>query len=279
MKIIMCNNYSKNPALKTLDSIPRTVRIKELRVENKQVKTFVLDCSLGAKPGQFVNLWIPRLDEKPISVAMDDGKEMWFSIAAVGPFSKAMHEKKAGDTVGIRGPFGTTFECEEGQHIAMLAGGYGVAPLYFFASKAAAKGCTVDFIVGARTKDFLLFTERIAALPGVKLHIATDDGSEGHKGYNTQVLEKILPVDLIATCGPEMMMYAAAKMAKERGIGAQVSVERYMKCGMGICGNCCVDGSGVPSCVKGPVMTLEQLFDVEDFGKYHRDALGKKHYF
>ena len=201
-----------------LNTIPRTVRIKEVHEENSQVKTFVLNCSLGARPGQFVNLWIPRLDEKPISVAMDDGNEMWLSIAAVGPFSKAMHEKKAGDTVGIRGPFGTTFECEEGQRIAMLAGGYGAAPLYCFATEAAQRSCEVDFIVGARSKDYLLFTEKIAALPGVNLHIATDDGSEGHKGYNTQVLEKILkagekdgkPVDLIATCGPEMMMFAAA---------------------------------------------------------------------
>lgn len=266
--------------MRILNVIPKTVKILEVIQENSQVKTFVLDHSVGAQPGQFVNVWIPRLDEKPFSVALDDGKQLHIAIAAVGPFSKAMHELKAGDTVGVRGPFGTTFSCEEGEHLAFLAGGYGAAPLYNFAVEASKKGCTVDFIVGARSENLLLYTDRIKALDGVTLHIATDDGSVGHHGYNTQVLEKVVAegkVDCIYTVGPEIMMMKAGEMAEREGIKAQISVERYMKCGFGICGNCVVDGLGVPTCISGPVMWREDVKKIEGFGKYHRDHLGKKH--
>ncbi len=268
--------------MKILNSVPRTVVIKELITESELVKTFVLDVSLGAEPGQFVNVWIPRLDEKPISVAGDDGNEMRLTIAAVGEWSKAMHEKVAGDTVGIRGPLGKGFEFEKGKRYALLAGGYGAAPLYFFAKRASEVGCEVDFIVGARSKDLLLYVEEAEALEGVNVHVATDDGSAGVEGYNTQILGELLEeggVNCICTCGPEVMMVKAAEMAKDAGIDAQISVERYMKCGLGVCGQCVVDGLGVPSCIEGPVMSLEKVLQIEDFGKYHRDHLGKKHNF
>jgi dihydroorotate dehydrogenase electron transfer subunit len=268
--------------MRILNTIPKSVRIKKIIVENEMVKTFVLDHSVGAKPGQFVNVWIPRLDEKPISVATDDGKELTLTIAAVGPFSKAMHELKEGDRVGIRGPFGTTFEWKPCQHLALLGGGYGAAPLYFLAKEASKDGCKIEFIVGARRQDLLLYTDRVVQLPGVTLHVATDDGSAGHHGYNTQVLEKILDsekIDSVITVGPEIMMLKGGQMAEARGVASQISVERYMKCGFGICGNCCVDGLGVPTCIDGPVMSFEKVKKIEDFGKYHRDHLGKKHYY
>lgn len=268
--------------MRILNTLPQTVRIKDIVQETEQVKTFVLDISLGVQPGQFVNVWIPCLDEKPFSVAMDNGQEIHLAIAAVGPFSNAMHGLKVGDHVGVRGPFGTQFTCEKGQHLAFLAGGYGAAPLYFFAQKALARGCTVEFIVGARRKDLLLFTDKISSVKGIRLHIATNDGSMGYAGFNTDVLEKILDeqvIDCMYMVGPEIMMFKAMQMAEVRHIPAQISVERYMKCGFGICGNCCVDGSGVASCIEGPVMSLEKVSQLRDFGHYHRDDVGKKHYY
>ena len=80
--------------MKIVNTLPRAVRIKEILVETEQVKTFILDCTVGARPGQFVNVWIPGLDEKPFSVAMDNGVELHLAIAAVGPFSNRMHELK-----------------------------------------------------------------------------------------------------------------------------------------------------------------------------------------
>lgn len=261
-----------------LDTIPRMARVKKITQENEIVKSFILDITVGAEPGQFVNIWIPRVDEKPFSVAFDDGKELTIAIAAVGTFSKRMHTLKVGDKVGIRGPFGQPFKIEKRKRYAFLGGGYGAAPLYFLASSAS-QGCSIDFIVGARSKNFLLYIDRIKKLKNVKLHIATDDGSVGHKGYNTEVLEKVLAegkTDCVCTVGPEIMMYKAAMMAKKAGIDAQISMERYMKCGFGVCGNCCVDGTGVPTCVAGPVMDLAEVLKCEDFGKYHRNNLGKK---
>lgn len=268
--------------MRILNTIPKTVVIDRVIEESELVKTFVFKHSVGAQPGQFVNVWIPRMDEKPFSVALDTGEELHLTIAAVGPFSKAIHALGKGDKLGIRGPFGTIFQAQPGQHLAFLAGGYGAAPLYFFAHEAVKQGCTIDFIVGARRKDLLLYTDRIPKLPGVTLHVATDDGSAGHHGYNTQLLEQIVEskkVDCIYTVGPEIMMLKAGQLAERKGIAAQISVERYMKCGFGICGNCVVDGLGVPTCIDGPVMPLEKVLKIEDFGKYHRDHLGKKHNF
>lgn len=265
-----------------LNTFPQTVRIKDIVQETEQVKTFILDISLGAQPGQFVNVWIPCLDEKPFSVAMDNGQEIHLAIAAVGPFSNALHKLKVGDHVGVRGPFGTEFTCESGQHLAFLGGGYGAAPLYFFAQKAVVQGCTVEFIVGARRKELLLFTDKIKSLKGVHLHVATNDGSVGYAGFNTDILKKILDeqaIDCVYTVGPEIMMFKAMEMALNKKVDAQISVERYMKCGFGICGNCCVDGSGVSSCMEGPVMSLEKVLQLRDFGHYHRDHVGKKQFF
>lgn len=270
-----------------VNTLPQVVKIKKIVQENEQVKTFVLDLSLGAQPGQFVMVWIPRLDEKPFSVAMDNGLELHLAIADVGPFSHALHQLKEGDQVGVRGPFGTEFTCEPGQRLLFLGGGYGAAPLYYFAHKASAMGCTVEFVVGARRKDLLLYTERAEQLKNVNVHVATNDGSAGMEGFNTVLMEKVVadaeaegrPVDCIYTCGPEVMMLKAMQLAVAKKMQAQISVERYMKCGFGVCGNCCVDGLGVPSCIDGPVMPLEKVLQLKDFGKYHRDNLGKKQYF
>lgn len=273
--------------MRIVNTLPVAATVKEIVQENEQVKTFVLDISVNAQPGQFVMVWIPRMDEKPFSVAMDNGRELHLAIAAVGPFSKAMHELKVGDKVGVRGPFGTEFTCKKGEHLAFLAGGYGAAPLYFFAHKAVAMGCTVEFVVGARRKDLLLYTRQASTLKNVNVHVATNDGSEGFEGFNTVLLEEVVmkakaakkPVDCIYTCGPEIMQVKAAELAQREKMDAQISVERYMKCGFGICGNCCVDGSGVPSCVEGPVMPLKKVLKLRDFGKYHRDNVGHKQYF
>ncbi|KKT75748.1 MAG: putative dihydroorotate dehydrogenase B (NAD(+)), electron transfer subunit [Candidatus Peregrinibacteria bacterium GW2011_GWA2_44_7] len=263
--------------------LPRVVKIVDIKEENAQVRTFTLDLSVGAHPGQFVLLWIPRLDEKPFSVAFDDGQKLELSIAKVGPFTEALFEKKVGDQVGIRGPFGKPFYYELGDRLATIGGGYGAAPLYFLAHQAVQKGCTVEFIVGGRSKDHLLFIERAAALPSTQVHVSTDDGSQGFKGYNVQLLNQLfdegLALDRLITVGPERMMKAVSDVALEKNLECIVSVERYMKCGFGICGQCVIDESGMPTCMEGPAMDHKLARRQKEFGQYHRDALGKKHSF
>ncbi|MDP2690920.1 MAG: dihydroorotate dehydrogenase electron transfer subunit [bacterium] len=262
--------------------IPKSHRIKKIIQENPTMKTFIFDCDFQVQPGQFVNVWLPRIDEKPMSVAFADGKELHLTIADVGPFSRAMHELKVGDQVGLRGPYGKAFTFEPNQSIAMVGGGFGSAPLYFTAFHAVQAGCTIDFIIGARREDLLIYRERVEKLKGATLHVSTDDGSVGHKGYNVEILQKLMNeknYDMIMTCGPEVMMAAVARIADEKKVPAQISLERYMKCGFGLCGNCCVDKTGDAICTKGPVVPLEYVKQVEEFGKYHRDDLGKKHKF
>lgn len=269
--------------MKTLQTdFPQTVRIKKIIHETPLVKTYVLPLSLGAKPGQFVNVWLPGVDEKPMSVGFDNGKETELAVAAIGRMTKELDKKKVGDYIGIRGPYGKSFTWKSRQKIAMIAGGYGAAPLYFAAHEATKQGCAVDFFLGARGKSNLLYANRIKKLRGVTLHISTDDGSAGFKGFNAQLFENMLRegkrYDTVMTCGPEMMMKKVSDLCAARKIHAQIDLERYMKCGFGICGNCCVDDLGIPVCVEGTIVDNKTAIRTVEFGKYHRDDVGRKHY-
>lgn len=286
-------------------AFPKAMRVKKIIQETENVKTFIFEHDLKAEPGQFINLWLPGVDEKPMSVAHSDDKEFWVSIFAVGPFSSAMHQLKEGDKVGVRGPYGRGFSWKKGEHLVMMAGGYGAAPLYYLTERAVADGCTVEFLIGARSKGHVLYTERLEKLKNVYVHVATSDGSMGVKGYNTLILKQLIedakkgksfrehcgegvcereevdfsPMDCVYSCGPEMMMKSVAEICVEAGIRSQVSVERYMKCGFGVCGQCSVDGSGKRMCSEGPCVSGEEALAMEEFGKYHRDAQGKIHEF
>lgn len=270
---------------KNFDTRPEVLSIKKIVKETDTIWTFIFEYELGSKPGQFVMLWIPGVDEKPFSIAYDSGKEFWLTIANVGPATKELFKLKVGDKVGIRGPFGTEFVFKKGDHLALLAGGYGSAPLYNVAVNALKLECTIEFIVGARTKDLLLYQKRVDDLrkkyPGkITYHGATNDGTAGHKGFNTELLEKILKekkgITQVMTCGPEIMMMKGAELAKKHRIKSQVSIERYMKCGFGVCGQCCIDHTGERACKEGPVYDGEKALKLDEFGKYHRDSVGRK---
>ncbi|MDO8648576.1 MAG: hypothetical protein Q7R81_02215, partial [Candidatus Peregrinibacteria bacterium] len=202
--------------------LPRTYRIKEIKQETEMVRTYTFDGSLGAKPGQFVMVWLPGVDEVPMSVAYDDGATTKITFFAVGDLTEELARSSVGDLVGLRGPFGTCYEWKPGEHIVLVAGGYGAAPMYFVAKESVQHGCTLEVIVGARSKEHLLYITELESLPHTSLHIATNDGSAGFKGFNTEVLEKLLsscpreskgakkedcsPVDQVFACGPEMML-------------------------------------------------------------------------
>lgn len=263
--------------------LPETHRIVDIKKETESVQTFTFNTSLGAKPGQFVMVWLPEVDEVPMSVAFDDGKQIKITFFAVGEMTQKLAECSKGDLVGLRGPFGSHFEWQKGQHIAVVAGGFGAAPMYFASSKAIEDGCTVDAIVGARAKEHLLYLEEFEQLQGATLDVATDDGSQGHKGHNVEVLKQLIDqgttFDQIFACGPEMMLKAVSGVSAEHKIPSQLSLERYMKCGYGLCGNCVVDPLGIRLCVEGPVIKNDVCVQITEFGKYHRDDVGKKHEF
>lgn len=266
-----------------MNNFPKSVRIKRIIVETPLVRSYIFDYPIRAKPGQFVNIWIPGVDEKPMSIAFDDGKSYTLAIAAIGHGTQELQKKKIGDYIGIRGPYGTHFSWKPKQRIAMLAGGYGAGPLYFSAFLAAKQNCKIDFFLGARSKPHLLFAKKIRALQNTRFLPSTDDGSLGFKGHAvacwTEQMEQGARYDFVMTCGPELMMKAVSDIAWGKKIPAQISVERYMKCGFGICGNCCVDDLGITTCQNGTVMLNSIVRKIKEFGAYHRDSVGRKHKF
>jgi len=256
-------------------TLPQVVRIRHIQDETHTIRTFVLDTEVPqAKPGQFIMLWLPGVDEKPISIAHPT--PLTLTIARVGPFSTALHRRKVGDRLGWRGPYGRGFSLHEDRPVLLVAGGYGAAPLYFLATQAVERSVPTTVALGAQSADGLVFVDRFRSL-GVELILATDDGSLGQRGYVTDVISPFAirhsPFAIYA-CGPEPMLVALHRLCRERTIPGQLSVERYMKCGLGICGQCALDGLLV--CQDGPVFDVEQLDSLHDFGRVRRSVTGRR---
>ena len=258
---------------------PQRFKIIKIRKDSPVVNTYILEGELDSKPGQFVMLWLPGIDEKPISIAYQNKNEIHLTIAAIGPFTKAMTQCKVGDSVGVRGPFGSKFTTEKQKKYCLVGGGVGVPPLANIAYNLQGTNTKIDFIIGGRSKEHIIFKDEMENI-GVNVHVCTDDGSEGFHGFTTQLLEKLLEedslYDIIQTCGPEMMMKKIVEIAQLNNIYSEVSIERYMKCGFGVCGACSVDGKGKRMCYEGPVVEGKTALSWEEFGKYHRSATGQK---
>lgn len=262
--------------------LPIVLEIKKVVSDSDEITTLYFDYELNSKPGQFVMLWLPGVDEIPISISYDDGKQFGLTIYKRGDASSKICAMKEGDKLGIRGPYGTMFNYKEGEHLVLVGGGCGAAPLHFVAQDATKKNCKIDFMMAAKSKDRLIFYEELKAMPNVTVHVATSDGSEGVKGHINETFENFIKenkVDKIMTCGPELLMKAVGEIGDANNIQTQISVERYMKCGFGVCGQCVLDPLGIRTCVSGPVMNSKVLNMLDEFGTYHRDAQGKKVYF
>lgn len=269
------------------------LKISRITQENPNVKTFYFNFELKSKPGQFVMLWIPGIDQKPFSIAFDDGKSFGLTIFKRGPLTEKLFTMNIGDRIGISGPYGTSFSVQSDIHYIMVAGGYGAAPLGFLAEEVSKKNnIKIDFLMGARNSESLLFEKKLSQTPNVKLHITTDDGSKGYKGYVTDILSKLIEKYstskdsssslkgltrndiIVVTCGPEPMEKKVLDICNKYEVECEVSIERYMKCGIGICGQCVVDDLGICMCKEGPVVKKELANKIKEFGKYHRDKTG-----
>ncbi len=252
------------------------VTVDRVEDEAAGIKNIFFKHDLQAKPGQFVMAWLPDMDEKPFAVGFQTAEEFGLTVSAVGPFSNTFSQVKPGDRVGIRGPYGTGYKLE-GKKLVMVGGGYGTASLALLADHALQQGCEITFIVGARSKDLLVYTERIKQM-GCTLITTTNDGSEGMQGFTTDALEKLLSeqtVDKVFSCGPEKMLLKVAEVCNGK-VSCEVSLERYMKCGFGICGHCCVDPIGIRLCVEGPVVPGETALKITELGNYHRVQSSRK---
>ncbi len=254
---------------------PTNVKIRKIVQESPSNKTFFFDRSFdGAMPGQFVMVWIRGMDEIPMTLSYKDA----ITVQKVGDATAKLFEMKEGDSLGIRGPLGKGFTLpEEDEKILIVAGGVGAAAITTLSEYARSIGTCVSTILGARNAHELLFVARFTACG--ELDMTTDDGSAYRRGFVTDLLNEtdISAFDRIYTCGPEMMMKRVFDILQKKNAlsKTEFSLQRYFKCGIGVCGACCIDKAGLCVCKDGPVFNGMQLVDSE-FGTYARGPDGKK---
>ncbi len=234
-----------------------TVRITEIREESPWTYTLFFDREIDCAPGQFMMVWLPGAGEKPFTLSYPNA----FTAKRAGDFTEKLLALAPGDTIGLRGPLGRGDPPL--RRPALVGGGVGIAELRLLALKSESP----TFVLGGRTAEEILYYDEFQKLGPV--HVATEDGSLGEKGLVTDLFP--IEADFFAVCGPERMMVACRDFIPDDR--AYYAVERYMKCAVGLCGQCTCSGRRV--CVDGPVFSGEDLARMEDFGRRRRAKSGR----
>ncbi len=247
--------------------------------ETSRVNTLVLRLSedLKIEPGQFLMVWRPGDGEIPITPSFAEGETLCLTIERVGFTSNRLASLKPGEKLFLRGPYGNGFNLGHAGSYVLIGGGTGAASLAPAYLQLAEKSVETVFLVGARSRENLVYVRRLREL-GVRFQVATDDGSEGFKGTLPEFFEEVASrnrFENALTIGPERMMLKIAEICVKRGIACQVSLVRIVKCGLGICGSCVLDPLGLRVCVDGPVFHGEKILE-SDFGRYMRDEAGRR---
>ena len=218
-------------------------------------------------PGQFVEV---RIDgspntflRRPISINFLDREqnELWLLVATIGEGTRRLATLTEGDILNCLLPLGNGFTpAKVGERVLLIGGGVGVAPLLYMGAEMQRQGVEPTFLLGARTANDLLLTNIYNSYGLV--FVTTEDCSEGEKGFvtNHSILQQE-QFDRISTCGPTPMMKAVARLAKEKGIVCEASLENLMACGLGAC-LCCVEKTtegNLCVCKDGPVFDVRRL--------------------
>ena len=260
---------------------PVIVDIKDIVQETPTIKTFKFDWDFKKygkpNPGEFVMIWNFE-NEKPMSISQINDNELAVSVKNIGKFTSKLHNLEIGDEIGVRGSYGNGFKCDlkEG-NVVLIGGGVGMAPINSLASSLSSD-INVSVISAAQNSEEVLFFD-LESQSNVSFYPCTDDGSLGFEGFATDCLSDLLKsssYDYAFCCGPEVMMNGIFNILEASSIPAQYSLERYMKCALGLCGQCCVDKKGWRICVEGPVFKNNQIKEITEFGKYRRNASGIK---
>lgn len=257
----------------------KIVRIEKVVKEASNIRSifFKDNEAVKSKPGQFIMLWVPNKNEMPMSISSVSEDLVGITVKPVGKGTNALFKMKKGDLIGVRGPYGNYFTITKKKSL-LIGGGVGLAPLIFLAEKM--KNCNITFILAGKSKDEIPFTRRVKELEkeGHKIIFVTEDGSLGVKGIASDFAKKIIKeekFEFVYACGPEIMIKKIYDFVKRKDLKFEASLERYMKCGFGICGSCAIGSYLV--CKDGPVFNKKMISDVEDeFGKFTRDCSGKK---
>ena len=273
----MKNEYFPYPAV-----------IEAIQIESLDTKTFGLrfeDKNLQNqfiyKPGQFVEMSILGVGEAPISIASSPSKKgiLEFTVRAVGKVTGAVHKLKVGETIYLRGPYGNSFPLKEvkGRDLYFVAGGIGLPPLrsvinsVFYMRKDFRR---VKILYGAKTPDELCFKEELKAwskIPDTEVLLTVDvpdKNWKGNKGVVTTLWDKTdmtTSHGIAYVCGPPIMLKFVIDKLLSCGFKDEnicVTLERYMKCGIGKCGHCNIAGKLV--CTDGPVFSFAQIKEFPD---------------
>lgn len=245
-----------------------------------------------AKPGQFVHIKVKKgydpLMRRPFSIHKSEEGKIELLYKIVGRGTEILSWQKTGKKIDTLGPLGQGFKWNaDVKRIVLVAGGMGVAPLYFLAERlASCKNGGADkwskeqfllndysrnknlgdvlIILGSESKENILCLEDFRNLD-IKVKVATEDGSQGYKGlvsdFLFHLLQKDLQTDLLYACGPLPMLKKIAKLSSRYKIPSQVSLEQRMGCGIGACRGCAIAGQNgyLRVCRDGPVFWVQQI--------------------
>jgi len=230
-----------------------------------------------AKPGQFVHIRIGQgldpLLRRPFSIhAVNKGSgEAGLLYRIVGQGTRMLAKKKEGEFLDVMGPLGHGFTLPaSGQRVALVAGGIGIAPLFFLWREIIASGNQMKFFAGARTAGELMIVEEIQKAGGL-VEMATDDGSKGYHGPVTDLLADFLvksKVDVVYACGSAPMLKVIALLLENHSVEGEFSLEEHMGCGIGACLSCACkirkkndrEFQYSRVCVEGPVFRARDLW-------------------
>ncbi|MFW9821790.1 MAG: dihydroorotate dehydrogenase electron transfer subunit [Candidatus Thorarchaeota archaeon] len=277
------------------ENIIKTVAITRIVVECDEIKTLSFNMKkenanyISPKPGQFAMIWVPGVDEIPMSISDCDNNGNWsITVKNIGDCTNALFHLKQGDFIGVRGPLGNWFEIPKvkSKNLFLIGGGIGMAPLRFLIKELNTNNLPFILIHGAKVKNELLYTSQFQKLDtnSTDLFYCTEDGSYGTLGMVTDAFEKILKTyskklfsnAVVYTCGPEKMIYSIFEICEKWNIELHASLERIMRCGCGLCGLCAIDPLGLLVCKDGPIFKSDLLKKMDDFGKFKRDFTGRK---
>lgn len=235
------------------------------------VKLFEVSAPLiaeKAQPGQFVILRVDETGERfPLTIADFDREKGTITVIfmVVGASTMKLDELKKGDKIlNLAGPLGMPSEIENYGTVVCVGGGVGIAPIYPIARALREAGNHVISIIGARCADLLILEEEMQSVSD-ELYIATDDGSKGHKGFVSDILQKLIDeerkIDRVVTIGPLIMMKVVAGVTKPYGLKTVASLNPIMIDGTGMCGGCrvIVGGETKFACVDGPEFDAHQI--------------------
>lgn len=214
--------------------------------------------SNNSEAGQFINLKASTntdpLIRRPFSIYNHYDNIIEIIVRVIGKGTELISKFDTGE-INMLGPLGKGFTMQENKNLLLIGGGVGNAPLFYLGKKLKKQNNKLTYIYGCRSKNLIYQGDEFSNLFD-KVHFVTDDGSEGEKGFVTDISEKLLSnekFDMIYTCGPTIMMKKISEMSGETPV--EVSVENYFGCGIGLCVGCTIETSGEQkrACVDGPV--------------------------